>query len=100
MGFSRQECWSGLPCLPPGDLPNPDIEPRSPALQGDSLPSELPGSILNRMKLTLILFEVVLLDTALIDFKSDPPCHLRLGLLTLFLGGKPNQYPSFLLYWS
>ena len=43
MGFSRQEWWSGLPCPPPGDLPNPGIEPRSPALQVDSLPIELPG---------------------------------------------------------
>ena len=30
MGFSRQESWSGLPCLPPGDLPDPEIEPESP----------------------------------------------------------------------
>ena len=37
MGFPRQEYWSGLPCPPPGDLPNPGIEPRSPALQADSL---------------------------------------------------------------
>ena len=42
-GFSRQEYWSGLPCPPPGDLPNPGIEPRSPTLQADSLPSEPPG---------------------------------------------------------
>ena len=42
MGSSRQECWSGLPCPPPGDLPNPGIEPRSSALQVDSLPSEPP----------------------------------------------------------
>ena len=42
-GFSRQEHWSGLPCPPPGDLPNPGTEPRSPALQVDSLPSEPPG---------------------------------------------------------
>ena len=37
MGFSRQECWSGLPCPPPGDLPDPGIEPESlmsPALAG------------------------------------------------------------------
>ena len=40
--FSRQEHWSGLPCSPPGDPPNPGIEPRSPTLQADSLPSELP----------------------------------------------------------
>ena len=39
-GFSRQEYWSGLPCPPPGDLPNPGIEPRSPTLQVDSLPRE------------------------------------------------------------
>ena len=32
MGFSRQEYWSGLPFPSPGDLPNPGIEPRSPAL--------------------------------------------------------------------
>ena len=35
--------WNGLPCPPLGDLPNPGIEPRSPALQVDSLPSESPG---------------------------------------------------------
>ena len=40
MGFSRQEDWTGLPCPPPGDLPNPGIDPRSLALQMDSLPSE------------------------------------------------------------
>ena len=42
MGFSRQEEWSGLPCPPPLDLPNPGIKPRSPALQADALPSEPP----------------------------------------------------------
>ena len=43
MGFSGQEYWSGLPFPSPGDLPNPGIEPRSPALQADSLPIQLPG---------------------------------------------------------
>ena len=42
--FSRHEYWSGWPWLPPGDLPNPGIEPRSPTLQADSLLSKLPGS--------------------------------------------------------
>ena len=37
MAFSRQEYWSGLPCPPPGDLPDPRIKPRSPPLQADSL---------------------------------------------------------------
>ena len=41
--FSRQEYWSGLPFLPPGDIHNPGIEPRSPTLQSDTLPSEPPG---------------------------------------------------------
>ena len=41
--FSRQEYWNGLPFLPPGDLPNPGIEPGSPTLQADSLSSEPPG---------------------------------------------------------
>ena len=43
MGFSRQEYWSGLPFPSPGVLPDPGIEPRSPALQADSLPTELWG---------------------------------------------------------
>ena len=47
MEFSRQEYWSGLPCPPSGDLPNPGIEPESPvssALQADSLPLSHQGS--------------------------------------------------------
>ena len=44
MGFSRQEYWSGLSSPSPGDLPNPGIEPKSPALQTDALPSEPPGN--------------------------------------------------------
>ena len=44
MGFSREEYWSGLPFPSPGDLPG--IKPGSPALQADSLPTELQGKIL------------------------------------------------------
>ena len=43
MEFSRQGSCSGEPFQSPGDLPNPGIEPGSPALQMDSLPSESPG---------------------------------------------------------
>ena len=42
MEFSRQKHWCGLPFPSPGDLPDPGIEPGSPALQADSLPIELP----------------------------------------------------------
>ena len=45
VGFSRQEYWSGLPFPFPGDLPDPGIEPGSPALQADTLPSEPPGKV-------------------------------------------------------
>ena len=43
MELSRQEYWSGLPFPPPGYLPDPEIEPRSPSLQAGFLPSEPPG---------------------------------------------------------
>ena len=45
VGFSRQEYWSGLPFPSPGDLPNPGIEPGSPALQADTLLSEPTGKL-------------------------------------------------------
>ena len=44
MEFSKQEYWSGFPFPSPGDLPNPGIEPGSPALQADALSSEPPGN--------------------------------------------------------
>ena len=43
MQISRQEYWRGFPFPSPGDLPDPGIEPGSPILQADSLPSETPG---------------------------------------------------------
>ena len=43
-GFSRQKYWRILPCPPPGDLPNPGTEPKSPALQADSLHLNYQGS--------------------------------------------------------
>ena len=52
MGFSRQEYWSGLPFPSPVDLPDPGIEPRSPALQAVTLPSEPPLSSGNKLEQT------------------------------------------------
>jgi len=49
MEFSRQEYWSWLPFPSPGDLPNPGIEPGSPALQAEALPSEPPGMPLKKI---------------------------------------------------
>ena len=59
MGFSRQEYWSGLPCPPPGDLPDLGTEPIclvSPALQADSLPTEPPGKPIIIYKYLLKIF--------------------------------------------
>ena len=53
MGFSRQEYCSGFPFPSPGDLPNPGVEPGSPALQVDSLPSEPQGKPLKLTEIPL-----------------------------------------------
>ena len=57
MAFSRQEYWSGLPFPSPEDLPDPGIEPGSPAFQADSLPFELQGrgieAVLNHVRLII-----------------------------------------------
>ena len=74
MRFSRQEYWSGLPCPPPGDLPDPGIEPRSPALQADSLPAEPPG------KRVQVRGFISVISVELCRYSSHPatiPCCLR-----------------------
>ena len=65
MVFSRQEYWNGSLFPSPGDLPNPGIEPRFPALQADCLPAEPPGKPKKRLKekkFTLRLYLVELLS--------------------------------------
>ena len=58
MGFSRQEYWSGLPFPSPGDLPKPRIEPGSPTLQADALPSEPTGKLWNlKHDTNLLIYE-------------------------------------------
>ena len=64
-GFSRQEHWSGLPCSPPGDFPNPEIESRSPTLQVDSLPSEPQGKPKNTGVGSLSLLQGIFLTQEL-----------------------------------
>ena len=64
--FSRQEYWSGLPCPPPGELPNPGIKPESPELQEDSLPTEPTGKPHFIISLWLILSANVIIMTAII----------------------------------
>ena len=58
MGFSRQEYWSGLPFPSPGNLPDLGIEPGSPALQADALPSEPPGKPLSCILSTYQIYDL------------------------------------------
>ena len=67
MGFSRQEYWSRLPFPSPGDLPDPGIEPGSPALEADALASEPPGK---RMVTLAIKFK----DTFSLEEIYDKRC--------------------------
>ena len=63
-GFSRQECWSGLACPPPEDLPDPGIEPESPVfptLQADSLPADV-----SRKKIFSLLFLSLMLKILIV----------------------------------
>ena len=59
MEFSRPEYWNGYPLPSPGHLPNPGIEPRSPALQADSLPAEPPGKPKNTRVGSLSLLQQI-----------------------------------------
>ena len=72
MGFSRQEYWSGLPCPPPGDLPNLEIEPRPSILPLDFLPSESPGKSRDRL-----------------DFANNSICT---SLRLYWLSGKESEW--------
>ena len=77
MGFSRQEYWSGLPFPPPEDIPDPGMEPMSPALQVDSLPPSHEGNsqqdrteLINSLKGTGQLFTNSLLESTDINIKK------------------------------
>ena len=85
-GFSRQEYWSGLPCPPPGDLSKPGIEPRSPALQADFLPSEPPGNPMSTRVGSLSLLQGNLPDPGV---KLRSPT-LQVDTLPAKLPGKPG----------
>ena len=72
-------------CPPPGNLPNPEIEPRSPALQADSLPSEPPGKPKNTGVHSLSLFQGILSDQGIeLGFPA-----LQVNFLPAELPGKP-----------
>ena len=94
MGFSRQEYWSGLPCPPPGDLLNPGIEPRSPTLHADYLPSKLPGKPMNTGMGSVSLLQWIF------PTQESNLCllHCRRILHQLSYQGIPSGFPYFLQF--
>ena len=89
MGFSRQEYWSGLPLPSPGYLPNPRIEPGSPALQADALSSEPPGKPIELLFAPEQLIQENKVEAFMIYFGS---CTLSLCNIFLF-----TQSPLFIV---
>ena len=90
MGFSRQEYWSGLSCPPPGDLPNPGIKPRFPALQVDSFLCEAPGKPKNTGVGSMSLLQEIFLMTQESNWGL---LHCRQILYQLSYQGSPNLLP-------
>ena len=79
MGFSRQEDWSGLPFSSPGDIPNPGIEPWSPALQVDSSAYERQGSPQNEEEEGTKMAEYVVSPLLLLNGLTVPAAYLKAG---------------------
>ena len=90
-GFFRPEYWSGLPCPPPGDLPNPGIKLRSSALQADSLLSEPPGKPKNTGVGSLSLLQGIFLTQE----SNWDLLHCRQILYHLSYQGSPKNVPEF-----
>ena len=86
MGILQARIWSGLPFPPPGDLPNPGIEPGFPALQTDSLPAEPPGKPKNTRGGSLSLLQGIFVTLEL----NRGLLHCRQILYQLSYQGSPQ----------
>ena len=109
-GFSRQEYWNGLPFPPPGDLSNPMIEPRSPTLQADSLPSDPLGKPMYRHQFILSVVSNSLqphgLQHARLPCPSPTPgacsnlcplsqwCHPAISSSAIAFSSCPQSFPA------
>ena len=89
--FSRPERWRGQPFPSPGDLPNPGIKPRSPALQADSLPAEPPGKPKNTGVGSLALLQRIFLTQE----SNRGLLHCRRTLYQLSYQGSPQTRVIF-----
>ena len=92
MGFSRQEYWSGLPCPPPGDLPDPGIEfisPVSPALAGQFFTTVPPGKLSIMYNCDVIVSTGAVYTVGQLDTTQSSPLR-RTGLRIKALLSLPN----------
>ena len=92
--FSRKEYWSGLPCPPPGDLPNPGIKPRTAALQADFLPFEPPGKLINTGVGSLPLLQWIFPTQE----SNQGFLHGRRILYQLSLSGTHHKFYIYIIY--
>ena len=81
MEFSRQEYWSGLTFPSPGDLPDPGIEPRSPALQADALLSEPPGKLKTPVGSEVLSLPQLISELPIPRWVLSAPSGRRVGVL-------------------
>ena len=97
MGFSRQEYWGALPFPSPGDLPNPGIEPGSPALEADALISEPPGKprfLVDRINMWNTIYEInsqVRIKYLILNFRIGGH-FLITSLFVLYVRSEPRWY--------
>ena len=95
MGFSRQEHWSGLPFPSPGDLPDPGMEPASPALAGGFFTTAPPGKPVLVMKVKLLSRVQLSATPWIVAYQAPPPRRFSRqeywnGLPFPSLGDLPN----------
>ena len=93
LGFSRQEYWSELPFPPPGDLPDPGFEPRSPTLQVNSLLSKPSGKPLNYWDSLLHNFSVA----DFVIFRFIPHSWLPFPFLKPFSSSPPSPQDDIIV---
>ena len=95
MGFSRQEYWSGLLFPSPGDLPDPGIEPRSPALRADALPSEPPGKPILCIREAHTMYKVDTNKNLLYSAGNSTECSVM-----TYMGGQSKREGYMCIYMN
>ena len=104
MGFSRQEYWSGLPCLPPGDLPDPGIEPASASLAGRFFTTEPPGKpfvkyLLKAFKINPTVTKIATIHSSYLSKQVPSPVKTSSLRLLVYEEGNPDTENPAVCCW-